>query len=972
MLNESALRERLSSFNISGSAESVIRGIRSTEPIRRVKGRRGNVIVRYASAKMGLTIQAESYTVELPYIMQIEFDPNVLEYYDQPCKIKLQYHDKNGRTVTVRHTPDFFIITRYGAGWIECKTEEELQELAKKMPNRYVRDPDGTWHCPPGEERAAKYGFFYKIFSSHDISWVYQRNINWLEDYLTSEEPRVVAPNVAEAIMGTVTSPTGVTLADLLDEMHGTATVDDVGWLIAERRIYVDLHATPLADYDRARLFVSEEMACATIIAEKAARGMAVTNAPIFDAAHGMSVMWDGQPYTIVGLGETETTLMHVRPDGEAALIALPNGAFAALVRDGKITCAAKASPLGMTDEGVRILMGAGSKDLERANDRANACALYIGGAGPHDTSPGQARTTPHNLCPRTIRDWLTKWHHAEQIYGNGYIGLIDACRRKGNRSPRVSKDMIEKIEAYIGKEYDTLKNLTKIAAYRKYVGACKSEGLDYTSYPYFVGRIAERDPATTARARAGERAAYQQEQFYWELTTTTPRHGDRPWEIVHIDHTELDIELVSRMGHRLGKPWMTLMMDANTRKILAVWLSFQRPSRVACMMILRACVYRHGRLPQTIVVDNGTEFNSVYFESLLAAYRVHKRSRPGAQPRFGSVCERLFGTTNTEFVHTLMGNTQLMKQPRTVTKAVDPAEHAVWDIASLYRRLLEWVDIYNTTPHQALLETPEQAYQRGLRQGGARAHRFIRYDGNFVIQTLPSTPKGTAKVLDNGRGVKINNLLYSCSALRSSKLYGTRVEVRYDPLDMGTAYAYIEGLKAWVTCISQYHSRFAGRSQREIEAASAELRASQQAHARSGTVTALRLARFLESLEAEEAVLTERLRAAEGRLVLTMVEAGKPGVWYQDDGECEWSSRQRDDHSHMSIASELDAPPMRVEEPDLDSQPGEPPVRVTIAPTMEEDMTDDDEVDSGDTHDIYSSFTLSDDETVEIGSSAL
>lgn len=79
---------------------------------------------------------------------------------------------------------------------------------------------------------------------------------------------------------------------------------------------------------------------------------------------------------------------------------------------------------------------------------------------------------------------------------------------------------------------------------------------------------------------RKGRRAAYQREIFYWELHRTTPRHGDRPFEIGHIDHTQLDVELVcSRTGRPLGRPWVTFLIDAYSRRLLAVYLTFDSPS---------------------------------------------------------------------------------------------------------------------------------------------------------------------------------------------------------------------------------------------------------------------------------------------------------------------------------------------------------------------------------------------------------
>ena len=145
---------------------------------------------------------------------------------------------------------------------------------------------------------------------------------------------------------------------------------------------------------------------------------------------------------------------------------------------------------------------------------------------------------------------------------------------------------------------------------------------------------------------RKGRRASYQVATFQWDLDLTTPRHGDRPFEIAHIDHTELDLECVAGAGHRLGRPWLTLLTDAFSRRTLAFYLTFDPPSYRSCMMTLRECVRRFSRFPQILVVDGGREFDSTYFETLLARYQCTKKTRPPAQPRFGSTCERLFGTS--------------------------------------------------------------------------------------------------------------------------------------------------------------------------------------------------------------------------------------------------------------------------------------------------------------------------------------
>src|SRR5437762_6192980 len=77
--------------------------------------------------------------------------------------------------------------------------------------------------------------------------------------------------------------------------------------------------------------------------------------------------------------------------------------------------------------------------------------------------------------------------------------------------------------------------------------------------------------------------------------------------------------------------------------------------------------------------------------EALLARYECTKKTRPPAKARFGSVCERLFGTANTQFIHNLRGNTQMTQHVRQVTKEVDPKGQAVWPLKELQEQLARY-----------------------------------------------------------------------------------------------------------------------------------------------------------------------------------------------------------------------------------------------------------------------------------------
>ena len=216
MLSKNDFRQWCARLDLTPKSRQLVEKIRSSEPSRLVTGRRSNVCGRYPSQKMGRTIQFESHRVEAPKVYELEQDLNVLEYYDQPPPIKLNYQGKSGKNLGVMHTPDFFVIEKESAGWIECKTEEQLKKLEQKNPNRYHRDSDGKWCCPPGEEYAKQFELSYSICCDRDFNWTIQRNFLFLEDYYRAES-LVVDKSVENRITALLSEQTGITLAELLE-----------------------------------------------------------------------------------------------------------------------------------------------------------------------------------------------------------------------------------------------------------------------------------------------------------------------------------------------------------------------------------------------------------------------------------------------------------------------------------------------------------------------------------------------------------------------------------------------------------------------------------------------------------------------------------------------------------------------------------------------------------------------------------
>jgi putative transposase len=683
-------------------------------------------------------------------------------------------------------------------------------------------------------------------------NWVWQRNWNFLADYLRQDDSSNIEPSSIDEIDLILRAQSGIYLLDLLRQLQ-IATPDDLYSLIATEQVYVDLEQHSLAEPSKCPVF-PDRITATTLALNFHTPAIAKPQVQIVDISTGSELLWDGKALTIVHLGNTEVILRTV---DNQELLQLSRNELDNLIKIGKVTTP---TPTNELRPGLQQFLQASPEDQEAALQRYRIIEPYLQG------NPPISESTPM----RTIRHWKAKYLAAEQSFGCGYLGLLSRRSAKGNRSAKLPQNTLDLIEKFVTEEYETIKQKNVSAVYGSLLLACERDGAIAPSYQTLCLAVKNRSGYEQTKNRQGRRAAYARKQMYWELSLTTPRHGDRPFEIVHIDHTLLDVETVcSRTNQLLGRPWATFAVDAYSRRLLAVYLTFDPPSYRSCLTILRLCVRRHGRLPQTLVVDNGTEFHSTYFETLLATFECTKKNRPPAQARFGAVCERLFGTTNTQFVHNLSGNTKITRNVRQVTKSVDPKRHAVWTLESLYECLTDWAyEVYDTNLHPSLGQSPRDSFEAGLFAGGNRNHRLIAYDENFKILTLPTTTSGKAKV-QPGQGVKINYIYYWSNGFRNPDVEQTFVPVRYDPFDIGTAYAYVKN--QWLRCESQYYTTFQNCSEKELKIATEELRKQRQNHTGQSAISAKKLATFLAEAESQESIQQQRIKdlATSGALKL-------------------------------------------------------------------------------------------------------
>lgn len=806
MLNKEIFELWALRLGLDKQASELINTIRTSEPVRLVRGSGGNVTGRYPSRKMGRTIQFESHTCELSFILLCEFseDDDVLEFWDQPCKLPVTYKNKKGRTVRTHIFPDFFLLLKEGVEFVECKTEERLVYLAKEQPNKYNLDADGNWRCTPGEEAASKYGIKFRVVSNKEIDPTLIRNTVFLEDYFRDDVPEL-SSDVINLISKTVSDVEGVSLSSLLTKVEeaGVAT-DAVYQLIAKGTLYVDLKQEALTNRDRVYVYSNKPAATAKNDHISLPKGQFI------ELGVGEVIQWGANTYEIANLDQNCVWLV-----GDAQHHpTLPRDHVEYLIRKGDIRSVRKIEVPSNDLQWMKVWNAARPHAQKEAQKRHDIIIKH------YRKEPLGKDTVPL----RTLLRWCANYRRGDVLYGNGLVGLLPDWAQRGDRSTqRINPNVLELMTKFIETDYERDVQSSMRAVYGKFRLACKAIEEKPPAYMTFVRYIHKRPIHEQELKRMGSKAAYGSEPFFFRLKTDTPPHGDRPFEICHIDHTPLDIELIDPItGQNFGCPWATFLVDAFSRRILAIYLSFEAPSYRSCMMVLRDCVRRFARLPQILVVDRGPEFKSIYFQSLAAAFEITIKWRPTAKPRFGSIIENLFNVTNEQFLYNLTGNTQLTRRnARYTTPSHNPRNLAAWTLGALYERLCDWAyNRYEVIEHSTLKQSPRSLFCNTTRITGERKHRMRAYDEDFKVLTLPSTKKETAKNIKN-KGLKINTTYYWTAILDSPELLEKQLPVKYDPYDHTVAWVYVHD--KWAKCLSQDHYMAEGLTESELRISSAE-----------------------------------------------------------------------------------------------------------------------------------------------------
>lgn len=766
MLEKQQLAALFDELGTPTKGQALVREARIKGPVRDVQSNSSNVITIFQSQKMGCEIKTESRHIEYPAAINHEFDASVLEYYAQPCTLQLELvEDATGEIHRIQHTPDFLVVRKNGFTLEEWKSDEKLAKLAQKYPYRYQRNSDGAWRAPQVEEQLAELGMSYVIYTDRSIPRVRVENLLCLADYYhPAAEP--CDPEELRCLYDTLQHEGSLFLADLTSSPHNYS-IDFLFKAIADRLVVADLDNEPLTSQRRCRLYRDSTYLQFMQQANRQTDILGKQNF-VLEVSDGVRFRYGERLLEIVLVSEKEVICRDER------------GATVPLTR-------------------AWLMQAHDEKQITVVSTGSEACGLNLASYSEEQLQRALQRkamleSNSQRVSERTLRDWRARMHKAASNGANEVLALAPRISARGNRNARLSDEQEALLERIVKERWKTTEAINYTTLYRWVKIGFEQARLTPPSYPTVIARVKAQSDTHDVRIRHGKRRAYQQDAFVDVLYADTPTHGTRALQYVHIDHTQLDIELISdRTGKPLGRPWLSLAVDAFSRRVVGFYLTFDPPAYHSVMMIVRDMVRRFQRLPETIIVDNGRDLTSEAFRSFLRVMGVHLRLRPAGQPRAGAVMERLFGTAHSHYIHNLAGNTKATKDVRSTTGSHLPVNLAEWTLEAMYHGFQHWAtNYYDNGLHPTLGCSPRHMFERSLAQNGHRLHRQVLWNEDFLIATCPPTDRGGVRQVHDQRGVKVHDHYYWNPAFRDPKVAGQKLHVRYDPWNASTVYVRV------------------------------------------------------------------------------------------------------------------------------------------------------------------------------------
>lgn len=369
-----------------------------------------------------------------------------------------------------------------------------------------------------------------------------------------------------------------------------------------------------------------------------------------------------------------------------------------------------------------------------------------------------------------TLYRWLQRYKAKGVV-----AALIPKKRGWKVGKDRVSQNVTVTIESVINNFYLTAQRPSVQKAVTEVLRQCQLRGIEPPHPNTIRAKISKVSEKQLLRGRGHKEKAKNK---FLPAAGSFP-NADYPLAVIQIDHTPVDIILVDDVYRKpIGRPFITLAMDVNSRMITGYYLAFDPPSETSVAMCVSHSILPKDEwlvlhnvdaewpvwgVPRTIHVDNGADFRSNNFQKSCQMYGINLEFRPVRQPRYGGHIERVIGTLMRE-IHDLPGTTFSNIKEKD---GYNSEKEAVMTKSEFEQWLVTWIcKVYHQRLHSSIGMSPARKWEIGIFgnseiQGcGLPAKPADRF--TILLDFLPSFSR-TVQTF----GVTIEGMTYYAEALR-------------------------------------------------------------------------------------------------------------------------------------------------------------------------------------------------------------
>lgn len=408
-----------------------------------------------------------------------------------------------------------------------------------------------------------------------------------------------------------------------------------------------------------------------------------------------------------------------------------------------------------------------------------------------------------------TVYAMLAKWDTRERV--------SDFVRK--TRSDRGSLRMKQEVRAIVEREIDQFHAREERPSFadtwRSVRFACMDARLDPPSRDAVVRAIRLRNPRAMDTARYGAKRAREK---YEPLRGSFP-NADFPLAVVQIDHTPIDLILVSDHDRQpVDRAYLTLVIDVCTRTVPGFCVAFEHPGALTAALALSHAILPKDEWlrergiegtwpiwgkPRKVHADNAKEFRGTALSRGCSEHGIILENRPKGQPQYGGTIERSFRTFMAQ-THTVRGTTFSNTQQRM---EYDSAGRAIMTISDYEKWLAIYlVYSYHNDKHTGIDYPPLKLYEKHIlgddNTPGIGQPAPISDRRRLILDFLPHVERTVQTY-----GIAMDGIQYWDDPLRrwvgakdpENPKMARRFIVAYDPRDMSLVHFYDPDLQDYV-----------------------------------------------------------------------------------------------------------------------------------------------------------------------------